>query len=369
MSLPRIAITMGDPAGVGPELSLQVSQLASVREICVPVIFGDAGILTRVADRLSLELPRVVAVEGWESYLAELVEPTSATESHACVFAQPVILDLPSIETSLHATGGAVDQNAGGNVGQNAGRMVDQVKPGVVDAVTGRASYRFVDWAIQCAMSGEVAGIVTGPLHKMALHAAGVPYPGHTEMLADKTNAARICMMLTSEEITCSLVTAHVGLHEVAELLTSARILEAIELSHDALCRMRGRDVNLVVCGLNPHAGEDGLFGNREEETIIEPAIAMARARGISVRGPLPPDTAFTATIRAETDGYICMYHDQGLIPLKALAFDTAVNVTLGLPIIRTSVDHGTALDIAWQGTARVTSFEQAVKLAVQLMP
>jgi 4-hydroxythreonine-4-phosphate dehydrogenase len=200
------------------------------------------------------------------------------------------------------------------------------------------------------------------------LHAAGLPFPGHTEILAARTRAERSCMMLTSDSITCSLVTVHVGYREVPGLLTEQAILDTIELSAAAMERIRGRKPKLLVCGLNPHAGEHGLFGHREEETIITPAIDAARAKGIDVSGPLPPDTAFLPKFRAACDCYICMYHDQGLIPLKALAFDEAVNVTLGLPIVRTSVDHGTAFDIAWQGKADVSSLVHAVKLAVKLV-
>jgi 4-phospho-D-threonate 3-dehydrogenase / 4-phospho-D-erythronate 3-dehydrogenase len=175
-------------------------------------------------------------------------------------------------------------------------------------------------------------------------------------------------MMLTSEAITCSLVTVHVGYREVPALLTTDRILETIELTADAMERFRGRKPRLLVCGLNPHAGEHGLFGEGEEERIIAPAIVAAKAKGIDVGGPLPPDTAFLPKYRKATDAYVCMYHDQGLIPLKALAFEDAVNVTLGLPIIRTSVDHGTAFDIAWQGKADPSSLFQAVRLAAKLV-
>jgi 4-phospho-D-threonate 3-dehydrogenase / 4-phospho-D-erythronate 3-dehydrogenase len=174
-------------------------------------------------------------------------------------------------------------------------------------------------------------------------------------------------MMLTSEAITCSLVTVHVGYREVPALLTRELVRETIEFTAAAMERLRGRKPALLVCGLNPHAGEHGLFGDREEERIIAPAIADAVAKGIDVRGPLPPDTAFLPKNRNQADAFVCMYHDQGLIPLKALAFEEAVNVTLGLPIVRTSVDHGTAFDIAWKGTADVSSFVKAVELAAKL--
>ena len=247
------------------------------------------------------------------------------------------------------------------------GVCLDELIPGQVSHQTGAASYRFVETAIEAAQSGMVDGLVTGPIHKEALNASGVPYPGHTEILAAKTNSNRTCMMLTSQQITCSLVTTHVGYDEVPHLLSTERILEVIELSHDALVRMRGTSPRLTVCGLNPHNGEQGLFGNREEETIISPAVNLARQKGIQVIGPVAADTAFVPNRRSQTDGYICMYHDQALIPLKALAFDFAVNVTLGIPIVRTSVDHGTACDIAWKGVAKTTSMIEAIRLASRL--
>ena len=324
MTTKRIAITSGDPAGVGPELSLKICAANRSKDRQL-LLYGDAQIFERVANKLNLPLPRIET---------ELPSILSSNES--------AILDFGS-------------------------EGLESLQPGIVNAATGKAAFHYIDQAIQDAMRGSVDAIVTAPIHKEALHQARVPYPGHTEMLADKTNADRHLMMLTSNEITCSLVTAHVGLDEVSELLSIEKIVEAIELSNEAMKRMRGREVRIIVCGLNPHAGESGLFGRGEEESIISPAVEAARAKGIDVTGPLPPDTAFTPTKRATTDCYVCMYHDQGLIPLKALAFDTAVNVTLGLPIVRTSVDHGTALDIAWQGKASMTSFEHAIDLAMKL--
>jgi 4-phospho-D-threonate 3-dehydrogenase / 4-phospho-D-erythronate 3-dehydrogenase len=199
------------------------------------------------------------------------------------------------------------------------------------------------------------------------LHAAGHKYPGHTELFAERMKAERSCMMQYSDAITCSFVTVHVGYHEVPRLLKPERILEVIELTAQALQRIRERNPRLLVCGLNPHAGENGLFGEREEERFIVPAIEAARAKGLDVTGPVPPDTAFTPARRKEFDAVVCMYHDQGHIPVKMIAFDSAVNTTLGLPVIRTSVDHGTAFDIAWQGKASSSSLFSAVRLAAKL--
>jgi 4-hydroxythreonine-4-phosphate dehydrogenase len=329
--LPRVAVTMGDPAGVGPELCLRLLRDEQVCAICTPLVIGDAGVLRRVARRLGWPGPeRVVGRAEWSIF--------SETASSPCV------IDLEAIDA-------------------------DAIEVGQVSAACGKAAYDYVTFAIDEALAGRVDAIATGPLHKEALHAAGLPFPGHTEILADRTRADRSCMMLTSEAITCSLVTVHVGYRDVPALLTEQSVRDTIELTADAMRRIRERDPRLLVCGLNPHAGEHGLFGGREEERVIAPAIEAARAAGIDVRGPLPPDTAFLPKYRAACDAYVCMYHDQGLIPLKALAFEDAVNVTLGLPIVRTSVDHGTAFDIAWKGVADVSSFVQAMKLAVKLCP
>jgi len=241
------------------------------------------------------------------------------------------------------------------------------MEPGNVDAKCGAAAYSFIMRAIDGASAGEFDAVVTAPINKESLNAAGVNFPGHTEIFADRTDASRSCMLQVSDEVTASFVTCHCGFADVPKLMTHERILEVIELSQEAMLKMKGRAPKMVGLGLNPHAGEGGLFGNREEETLIVPAFKEARARGIDIVGPVPPDTAFLPEVRRKTDCFICMYHDQGHIPLKALAFDRAVNVTLGLPIVRTSVDHGTAFDIAWKGIANPGSLIEAVRLAVRL--
>jgi 4-phospho-D-threonate 3-dehydrogenase / 4-phospho-D-erythronate 3-dehydrogenase len=329
-SLPRIAITMGDPAGIGPEVCLHLLANAQIARECVPIVFGDAAILARVAAAANLPLQApVISREQWPSAWSTIDRPS--------------ILDLQVL-------------------------AADAVTPGIITAATGRAGFTYVDRAIDAALAGQVAAVSTAPLNKEALHAAGINYPGHTEIFADRTKAARSCMMQYSEEITCTFVTVHVGYRDVPALLTKERILDVIDLTAEGLERLRGRKPKIVVCGLNPHAGEHGLFGDREEERIIIPAIEAARAKGHSIEGPLPPDTAFLPWKRKSTDAFICMYHDQGHIPVKALAFDSAVNTTLGLPIIRTSVDHGTACDIAWQGQANPSSIFAAVRLALRFL-
>jgi 4-hydroxythreonine-4-phosphate dehydrogenase len=320
---------MGDPAGVGPEVCLRLLADEPIARESVPVVFGDAGVLRRVADAAGLPFrARVIDHRAWESRWRAID--------------RPAVLDLAAIDTAA-------------------------VQPGRVSAATGRAAFTYVERAIEAALAGQVIAVSTAPLNKEALHAAGIDYPGHTEIFAAYTKAARSCMMQYSEEITCSFVTVHVGYRDVPGLLTIARIVEVIELTAEALARLRSREPKIVVLGLNPHAGEHGLFGEREEERIIIPAIEAARSQGIDVEGPLPPDTAFLPWKRNATDAFVCMYHDQGHIPVKALAFDTAVNTTLGLPIVRTSVDHGTACDIAWQGKANASSLFSAVRLALRL--
>jgi 4-hydroxythreonine-4-phosphate dehydrogenase len=241
------------------------------------------------------------------------------------------------------------------------------LRSGVFSATTGRSSFEAVDQAIAAATNRDIDAIVTGPIQKEAWHLAGIEFPGHTEMLAARLGITDFCMMLTSDSISCVLATIHIPLADVPRSLTTDAILRAIRLGAHALAARHKRPARVTVCGLNPHAGEHGLFSHGEESNVIQPAIDAARNDGIDVHGPVPPDTAFTPAMRAATDVYICMYHDQGLIPLKALAFDDAVNVTLGLPIVRTSVDHGTALDIAWQGKASHRSMLAAIHMALDL--
>jgi 4-hydroxythreonine-4-phosphate dehydrogenase len=328
-TLPRLAVTMGDPAGIGPEVCLHLLANEEIARLCVPVVFGDAAILRRVSESANLPLRApVITLDQWQTGWSDINKPT--------------VLDLQAIEAT-------------------------KVTAGQVSPATGRAAFTYIERAIDAALAHQVVAVSTAPINKEALHAAGIKYPGHTEIFADRTSAPRSCMMQYSEEITCTFVTVHVGYRDVPALLTQERILDVIELTAEGLQRLRGRKPKIVVCGLNPHAGEHGLFGDREEERIIIPAIEAARSRGISIEGPLPPDTAFLPWKRQATDAFVCMYHDQGHIPVKALAFDSAVNTTLGLPIVRTSVDHGTACDIAWQGKANPSSIFAAVRLALRL--
>lgn len=330
---PVIAVTMGDPAGVGPEVCLRLLAEPAIWEVARCVIFGDAGVLQRCGQQVGL--PLRVPVFG--------------------------TADEPGGEMGFLA------ETGGGAVLQIPGFDPRGFEPGKVSARTGAASFAFIERAIQAAQAGDVDAVVTGPIHKEALHAAEIPFPGHTEIFAARTGAPRSCMFQYSEEVRASFVTTHVGYADVPRLLSVERILEVIELTAEAVRRLRARVPRLVVLGLNPHAGEHGLFGAGEEELIIAPAVEIARRRGFDVEGPVPPDTAFLPQKRRSTDAFVCMYHDQGHIPLKALAFDSAVNITLGLPLVRTSVDHGTACDIAWKGVANPGSMIEAVRLAVAL--
>ena len=306
----RIAITVGDVAGVGTEVAIKATQELEGQPDTELILYGPKLVIEQCSETLGIEIPCKIEDVG------------------------------------------ALTPN--------------QFQPGIFSAATGLASFQAVELAIQHAMNGTVDAIVTGPIQKEAWKAAGISYPGHTELLADRTQTADFCMMLTSDEISCCLATIHIPIADVPKSLSIEVIENAIRHASKALCRKLGRPASITVCGLNPHSGENGQFSYGEEDQVIRPAIDRAKESGIQVIGPVPPDTAFTPRVRNETDCYVCMYHDQGLIPLKALSFDDAVNVTLGLPIIRTSVDHGTALDLAWKGRASHTSMVAAIHFALE---
>ena len=342
LNMKRIGISIGDPAGIGPELALRAAARIDEFPDVELVLIGDAALLRRVAAVVAMPMPAAITACDWDdSRYAENLRIENPHPSRA----------------SIVSTG---DLSA------------DAVVAGQWTKQTGAASYQWVCFAAKATMAGRLDAMVTGPIQKEAWHAAGVEYPGHTELLADLTNSTHVRMMLTSDEISCVLATVHIPLADVASRLTSDDVFEAIQSGAIALENTCRRKFNaaprVTVCGLNPHAGEHGLMSYKEEELIITPAIRRAKAMGIDVTGPLSPDTAFVPTRRKMTDVYVCMYHDQGLIPLKALAFDEAVNVTLGLPIVRTSVDHGTAMDIAWSGKASESSLLAAIRMASELV-
>ena len=324
---PRIAVTMGDPSGIGPELCLHLLKKRRSDPSCTMVIFGNSTIMKKVAQTCNLPLPDHI-IDGNCSN-----QKVAQIQTHC-------LLDL-AFEGS------------------------ESICPGKHSAQAGTAGMHFLNSAIKAALTGHVDAITTAPLNKKSLNLAGIKHPGHTEILAEETGSKNFCMMQYSEEITATFVTCHVGINDVANLISSERVFEVIKLTAKALEQLPSRPSRkIIVLGLNPHSGEDGLFGNLEEEKAITPAIEAAKKMGIDVEGPIPPDTAFLPRRRMETGCFVCMYHDQGHIPLKALAFDQAVNTTLGLPIVRTSVDHGTAFDIAWQGIAAPSSLLNAVDLA-----
>jgi 4-hydroxythreonine-4-phosphate dehydrogenase len=328
---PVLGLTLGDPAGIGPEICLHALREPAVLKRCVPVLFGDAAVLKRVAKAIGIPSAKSLTVSASE--LAKISRIN-----------RPLIVDCAAIDAA-------------------------NITPGKISTACGRAGYRYIEQAIQAALAGKIDGVVTAPIHKESLHLAGVKFPGHTEIFTALTKAKCSCMMLYSDKLTVSMVTTHIGYHEVPKNLSIERVLNVIELTAQAMKQILRREPRLGVCGLNPHAGEHGLFGNREEERFVAPAVKQARKNGIDVSGPLVPDAAFTAGQRKKFDAIVTLYHDQGHIPFKMLAFDTGVNLTLGLPIIRTSVDHGTAFDIAWQGNADPTSLISAIKVAAELAP
>ena len=323
---PILGLTMGDPAGIGPEICLRALREPAVLKMCTPVLFGDVGVLERVAKKSLGNLP-----------VLRLADLPQVSQIKA-----PLVVDC-----------GAIDAK--------------KIKPGKVAAACGRAGYIYIERAIAAALAGKIDGVVTAPIHKESLNLSGVKFPGHTEIFTALTNTKRSCMMLYSDKITVSMATTHIGYHEVPGKLSVERVLNVIQLTAATMKQMLRREPRIGVCGLNPHAGEHGLFGQREEEKFVEPAVKLARKKKINAEGPLVPDAVFTTGQRKKYDAIVTLYHDQGHIPFKMLAFDTGVNITLGLPIVRTSVDHGTAFDIAWRGKADATSLFSAIKVAADL--
>ncbi len=360
-SRPILGLTMGDPAGIGPEICLRALSEPAVLEQCVPVLFGDAGVIASIARTRTSGLARLCEPQCVDKKGSVGISRGSVAEEIAAghkpglrvlsleewkkneTISEPTIIDCAAIEAAT-------------------------VKPGEVSAACGKAAYVYIEQSIQAALRGQIAGVVTAPIHKEALNLAGIRHPGHTEIFTALTNSQRSCMMLHSDVLTVSMVTTHVGYSDVPGRLSVRRVLDVIELTAQAMQWMLSRPPRLGICGLNPHAGEHGLFGQREEERFIEPAVAQAGKLGIDIRGPLPPDAAFTTSQRKRFDAIVTLYHDQGHIPFKMLAFETGVNITLGLPIVRTSVDHGTAFDIAWKGTAEPQSLFAAIRVATDLV-
>ncbi len=328
MSLPTIALTMGDPAGIGPEIIMKALAAPGVHAFCKPVVIGDA-------ERLRLAGQRV----GTYLQLVRREKVPEAVHEHGkveCIDLGLVPADLPF---------------------------------GQVSPIAGEAAYRFIERAVRIVEAGEAQAICTAPLSKEALHAAGHRYPGHTELLAALTGTPEVSMMLVAPKLRVIHVTTHMGLLDAIERIDAPLVERVIGRAHQMLSRAGIQDPRIGVCGINPHAGENGLFGRGEEATKIEPAVRNARARGWSVRGPLPADTLFFLAARGDYDIVVAMYHDPGHGPIKVLGLEAGVNITVGLPMVRTSVDHGTAFDIAGQGVADERSLVEALRQAAELAP
>jgi 4-hydroxythreonine-4-phosphate dehydrogenase len=320
MNAPLIAVTMGDPAGIGPEIVARA--FAEEGRDRRAIVVGDPAILER-AIRL-LDVPLVVN---------EISEPEEA-----------------AFES------GAVDVLA-------VGELSEDLPFGELDARAGDAAFRYLERATELASAGRVGAIATAPLNKEAMHLAGHKYPGHTEILAELTGTEDYAMMLVTDELNVIHVSTHVSLREAIERVRPERELAVIRLAHDALRKLGVESPRVAVAGLNPHAGENGLFGTEDLERIA-PAVEEAKGEGIDATGPWPPDTVFMRARRGAFDIVVVQYHDQGHIPVKLMGFDTGVNVTVGLPFFRTSVDHGTAFDIAGTGEADHASMRAAIDLA-----
>jgi 4-hydroxythreonine-4-phosphate dehydrogenase len=325
-SRPLVAITMGDPAGIGPEIIVKALSDPAVTEICRTVVIGDAGRLEQAA-----------AICGLPLEIARISEPEQAKGRPGtadCIDLALVSSDLPF---------------------------------GKLSEAGGEAAYQAVRRAAALAVEHRVDAICTAPLNKEALHLAGHIYPGHTEMLADLTGTEEVSMMLVSPRVRVIHVTTHIGLIDMVERVEPGLVYRTIKRGHEALVRAGIRDPRIAVCGINPHAGEHGLFGRGEEEQKVAPGVERAQADGIDAQGPLPADTVFFRAGRGDFDLVVAMYHDQGHGPVKVLGLEAGVNITVGLPVIRTSVDHGTAFDIAGTGQADHLSLIEALRQAAQL--
>lgn len=334
---PIIGITMGDPAGVGPEIVVKALNEKRIYELCRPVVIGDAKVLENATGltQIPLDIHRITN-PGEGQYLSGVMD----------------VIDLENVDTAA-------------------------LRYGKVSDMCGRAAYEYVEQVIRLAMAGEIDATVTAPIHKAALNLAGYHYSGHTEIYAKLTGTSKYAMMLAHGDFRVLHVSTHVSLRRACELVKKDRIVEIIRLANATLVTLGIEHPRIGVAGLNPHAGDDGLFGDEEINEIV-PAVDEMKAQGINVEGPIPADTLFSKARGGLYDMAIAMYHDQGHIPVKMAGFVwneerkgwdsvSGINVTLGLPIIRTSVDHGVAFDIAWKGVASHESLVDAIKYAAFL--
>lgn len=323
MTRPIVAITMGDAAGVGPEIVVKALAQEEPYEICRPLVIGDARRLNLAA-----------------TIVDHAIAVTSLDRASAGRYARG---NLDCIDLSL---------------------IPDDLPFGQLSATAGDAAFRYLERAVSLAVSGEVDAICTAPINKEALHLGGHRYPGHTEILAALTDTPEVSMMLSAPGLKVVHCTTHIGLIDAIARIDPPLVERTIRRGDAALKRWGIAAPRIAVCGINPHAGENGLFGRDEEATKIAPGVAAARAAGIDAIGPLPADTLFFRAVRGDFDLVVAMYHDQGHCPVKVLGLDAGVNITLGLPVIRTSVDHGTAFDIAGTGVADERSLLEALRQA-----
>ena len=324
--LPILALTAGDPAGIGPEVVVKALAVATVRQICRPVVIGWSDIIQQSADNLHL---------GMKARRISSVSEARFEPDH---------IDI--LEASPLSP--------------------DEFEVGQLSPAAGRAGLEAVKLAARLAMEGQVEGIVTGPLNKEAIVKAGIPFTGHTEVLGEVTHTSQYAMMLAGGKLRVVHVSTHISLRQAIERVRTDRVLSTIRLAADGCQQLGIASPRVAVALLNPHAGERGLFGSEEVEQI-SPAIEKARAEGINAIGPEPPDTVFLRCYQGDYDAVVAMYHDQGHIPSKMVAFKTGVNITLGLPIVRTSVDHGTAFDIAGKGLADPADMVESIRIAAQM--
>ncbi len=325
---PIIGITMGDGAGVGPEIIVKMLRDPEINQLCHPVVIGDAVLLERAASIIGAD----IEVRSMQTMDEALFQPGMID----CLDMKLLSADLPF---------------------------------GIVSAEAGNAAFAYLKKAIELANAGAIDAICTAPLNKEALHRAGHYFPGHTEILAALTDAQDYAMMLSTPKLRVIHVTTHVGIVDAIRLINPERVYRVIRLAYETLARAGIEAPRIAVCGINPHAGENGLFGYGEEEEKVIPAVARAQQEGITVHGPLPADTLFYRAVRGDFDIVVAMYHDQGHGPIKVLGLEEGVNITVGLPIIRTSVDHGTAFDIAGKGIADERSLKEAMRQAIALAP
>lgn len=324
--LPVIGITMGDPAGIGPEIIMKSLAHAELYAQCRPIVIGDAARLEKAGQIIGSPL-QVRRVSG------------PADAAYQCGIVDCINLAL----------------------------VPDDLPFGQLSAVAGDAAFRYIERAVALAQEDAIDAICTAPLNKEALHAGGHLYPGHTEMLAELTGTEEVSMMLVAPKLRVIHVTTHLGLIDAINKINAGLVLRTIERAHDTLERAGIANPRIGVCAINPHAGEGGLFGYGEEEEKIEPAIREVQARGWRVEGPLPADSLFYRAGRGDFDIVVAMYHDQGHGPIKVMGLEAGVNITVGLPVIRTSVDHGTAFDIAGKGIADEGSLLEALRQGIEL--